>query len=155
MNPDIHIIGYNNSLAPYFRDLNLAWVERYFKVEPLDRQVLSDPGTHIIGKGGHVFFALYNGQVVGTFALMKVEEDTFELAKMAVHEGFRGLKVGNALMQFALDQGKALGARRLVLYSNTILEPAIHLYRKYGFVEVPLGATVYQRSNIKMERILA
>ena len=47
-----------------------------------------------------------------------------------------------------------LGATKVILYSNTKLGPAIHLYQKYGFVEVPMGTSEYKRSNIKMEKTI-
>ena len=50
----------------------------------------------------------------------------------------------------AIKKAKKLGAQKIILYSNTILAPAIELYRKLGFVEVPVDGP-YKRSNIKME----
>jgi hypothetical protein len=50
----------------------------------------------------------------------------------------------------AIAQAKALSADKIILYSNTMLETAITLYRKLGFVEVPLDGP-YKRSDIKME----
>jgi ribosomal protein S18 acetylase RimI-like enzyme len=44
----------------------------------------------------------------------------------------------------------------LELYSNTRLQSALHLYRKYGFVEIPLPEDcVYDRANIRMELSLS
>ena len=37
------------------------------------------------------------------------------------------------------------------MYSNTVLENAIRLYRRLGFKEIPLEKGNYERSNIKME----
>ena len=82
---------------------------------------------------------------------MKTGDKVYELAKMAVDENFQGKKIGNKMMEVAIDKGKSLGAEKLILFSNTMLHPAIHLYRKYGFIEVPLENSEYKRSNIKME----
>src|SRR5690606_19548146 len=46
---------------------------------------------------------------------------------------------------------KELGAKKVFLYSNTIQSIAIKLYRKLGFIEIPVEAGVYERANIKME----
>jgi ribosomal protein S18 acetylase RimI-like enzyme len=55
-------------------------------------------------------------------------------------------------MRAAIAHGRRVGARRLMLVSNTRLEPAIRLYRKYGFVEVPLEPGIeYARADIQME----
>jgi GNAT superfamily N-acetyltransferase len=151
---NIRIKSFSPELAAYFTDLNRAWIERYFAMEPLDEAVLTNPQAHVIDKGGYIFFAELNGAIAGTFALQKNGEDTFELAKMAVDEAYQGLKVGHALMEAAIENAKRLGAKTLVLYSNTKLQPAIHLYQKFGFKEVPLEHSEYSRSNIKMKKEL-
>lgn len=38
---------------------------------------------------------------------------------------------------------------KLVLYSNTMLQSAIHLYRKFGFVEVDLESGLYESANLE------
>jgi ribosomal protein S18 acetylase RimI-like enzyme len=154
MNDTIRIIDFASTLARHFTLLNLAWLKKFFEVEPIDQVMLADPKAYIIDKDGHIFFAEYGGAVVGTFALMKAGEATFELSKMAVDEKYQGLKIGNAMVQAAIDKAKTFGAQKLILFSNTKLQPAIHLYKKYGFTEVPLGASEYKRSNIKMEKVL-
>lgn len=152
---DLHIVPFQPNLAEYFKELNLAWVRKYFFVEPLDEEMLSHPQENIINKGGQIFFAQLNKEVVGTFALLKVQEGVFELSKMAVVEKMQGKKIGNQLLEFAIDQAKQLGAQKLILFSNTKLSPAIHLYKKYGFTEVPIGASEYKRSDIKMEKFIS
>jgi N-acetylglutamate synthase-like GNAT family acetyltransferase len=150
----IELIDYEEAYAQRFHDLNKAWLEKYFVVEPIDAEMLRNPQQYFIDKGGSIFFARLNGEIVGTFALLKESETVYELSKMAVDELYRGKKIGNAMLEFCLQKAKELGATKVILFSNTILEPAIHLYRKYGFTEIPVGNSEYKRSNIKMERIL-
>jgi ribosomal protein S18 acetylase RimI-like enzyme len=154
MNTEVEIIEYRDELAKDFKELNVAWLQKYFYVEPIDEVMLSDPRSYIIEKGGHIFFATINGKVAGTFALMKQANDAYELSKMAVDEQYQGQNIGNQMLAFSLEKAAALGAEKIILYSNTRLGPAIHLYKKYGFVEVPLGDVDYKRANIKMERQL-
>src|SRR4030095_14219466 len=123
---NIEIISFTDELSSLFKTLNLAWLKKYFEVEPLDEEMLSDPRHYIIDKGGHIFFARVGEEVAGTFALMKEGPAVFELAKMAVSENFQGQKIGNAMIDFALRKCRELGADKVILYSNTILEPAIH-----------------------------
>jgi hypothetical protein len=55
-------------------------------------------------------------------------------------------------MQHCIDFAKSNHFKGLMLYSNTKLENAIYIYKKYGFVEVPLEPnSPYVRSDIKME----
>ena len=43
----------------------------------------------------------------------------------------------------------------IVLYSNTTLQNAIYIYRKYGFVEVEMEENPpYERGDIKMEFVI-
>ena len=138
-----------------FKDLNIEWLETYFVVEPIDELVLSNPQTEIIDKGGFIFMACIDGQTVGTFAYIKKEEEIYEFSKMAVSSTLRGRGIGNKMMQFAIRFAEQHHWNKILLYSNTILENSIHLYRKYGFQEVPIEKNViYSRGNIKMEIIL-
>lgn len=150
----VEIIPFSSDLAAPIRTLNIEWLEKYFKVEPKDEVVLSDPQHEIIDKGGLIFYAKYKDQIVGTVSLLKIDETTFELSKMAVADGVQGLGIGQKLMLHCLAVAEQKGIQKLVLYSNRKLLPAIHLYEKFGFLEVPLEAGVYERADIKMERII-
>ena len=151
MSGSIAIIPFTEALAHHFTALNKAWLQKYFVVEPVDEIMLANPKQYFIDKGGFIFFAVYNNEVAGTFALLKVSDTVFELSKMAVDEKFQGKNIGNAMMDFCLQEAKRLQLHKVILYSNTLLEPAIHLYKKYGFTEVPDFKSEYNRANIKME----
>ena len=153
----VRIVAYDPARPEHraaFRDLNLAWIEAHFVVEPRDRHELDDPEHHILDAGGHIRVAESGGEVLGTCAVLPEGADVFELAKMAVSEHARGRGVGRALGEAAIAWARGRGARRLELLSNTRLAAAIALYRALGFVEVPLPRTEYARANIKMSRAL-
>jgi ribosomal protein S18 acetylase RimI-like enzyme len=150
----IEIIDYKEELKEHIRSLNYEWLQKYFKVEPNDVISLADPKAHIIDKGGFIFYASYNKEIVGVVALLKIDDEAFELAKMAVTEKHQGLKLGKILMEHSIAFAKEHGINRLVLYSNRQLGPAIHLYEKYGFREIELEPGHYERANIKMEKII-
>ncbi len=146
----LKIISFKEEYAEHFKDLNIEWLEKYFYVEDHDREVLNNARTYIIDKGGYIFFALYKGEVAGTLALIN-EEEGYELSKMAVSPKFQGLKIGQQLMQYSIHFARNKKWSKLLLYSNTILENAIYIYKKYGFEEVDLETdNPYNRSDIKM-----
>ena len=147
----MEIIPFSDELAHHFTSFNTAWLEKYFAIEPIDREMLGNPKQYFIDKGGHIFFAKIDDDIAGTFALLKESDSVYELSKMAVWEKYQGQKIGNRLMEFCIEKAKDLKADKLILYSNTMLGPAIHLYKKYGFIEVPITKSGYIRSNIKME----
>ena len=117
--------------------------------------MLDNPYEYIINRGGQIFIALLGDEAVGTVALIKEPNESFELAKMAVTANLRGLKIGDKLMAACLDYAKRVGQRRVFLLSNRKLIPALTLYKKFGFREVPIHPnTAYQRTDIEMELIL-
>jgi len=151
---EVEIIQFKEKYSKDFYNLNIEWLKTYFYVEPYDEEVLSKPKKHIIDKGGHVFFANLNGEIVGTVALMPIgNKGLFELTKMAVSPEHRGYKIGQKLMQHCIDFSKeVMKLSELILYSSRKLENAIYIYKKYGFVEVPVEPnSPYKRSDIKME----
>lgn len=146
----IQIIEYSSSLAPAFKRLNQEWIEKYFVMEEPDFVSLNNPEEYIIKPGGHIFFAMENGEVLGTVALIK-DHDGFELAKMAVAPVAQGRGIGRLLGETAIAKARELGAGYVLLISNRKLTPAITLYEKLGFKEIPLDAeNPYLRGNIKM-----
>ena len=148
----VEIIPFDKMYAKDFYSLNVDWLKTYFYVEPFDEEVLSKPEFYIINKGGHIFYAKVEGKIVGTVALMPTKDpEIYELTKMAVSPKQRGLKIGQQLVQHCIDFSKAKSFNSLMLYSNTKLENAIYIYRKFGFVEIPIEEnSPYQRSDIKM-----
>jgi GNAT superfamily N-acetyltransferase len=139
-----------------FERLNRGWIERYFEVEAGDLKVFGDPWAAIVRPGGQIFFVVDEAGVRGTCAVIRHDAETYELAKMAVAPDARGRGYGDRLVEAAITFARDAGARRLMLVSNTRLAPALTLYRKHGFVSVPLDpATGYSRADIQMELELA
>lgn len=149
----VRVVPYQAEHREAFRALNLQWIETHFKVEQPDRDALGDPEGYILSKGGHIFVALAEGQPVGVCALVKRKDRKYpyELAKMAVSPEARGRNIGWRLGQAIIHKAREVGAKRIFLESNTVLGPAIGLYRKLGFVEVRGPQTPYERCNIQME----
>ena len=150
----IEIINFSEDQKEAIQTLNYEWLEKYFRVEKNDVISLSNPKEEIIDKGGFIFYAKLNDEIVGTASLLKKDETTFELGKMAVSGKAQGHKIGTLLLEHCLEFAKQKDIRTLILYSNTKLESALHLYRKYGFSEVELEQGLYERADIKMEKNL-
>jgi N-acetylglutamate synthase-like GNAT family acetyltransferase len=98
--------------------------------------------------------ALLDGKPVGTVALIRLDERTQELAKMAVAPEAQGRNIGWLLGQAAIQKGRELGLHSIYLESNTILKPAISLYHKLGFQKISGPPSPYERCNIQMELII-
>lgn len=150
----IEIIDFAEGLEEPIKTLNYEWLEKYFKIEESDMRSLSNPKEEIIDKGGFIFYAKLNNEIVGTCSLLQKNDTTFEIGKMAVSENAQGHRIGTLLLEHCLNFAKDHQIKTLILYSNTQLAPAIHLYRKYGFYEIEMEKGLYERANIKMEKRL-
>ena len=146
----ITIVDYKTGHQPHFEKLNRAWIEKYFEMERVDEYVLTNPRESILDGGGAILMALYNGEIAGTVALRKIEDGVFEFTKMAVAEIFQRRGVAEALSYASFEKAKQLGARSVILYTNSILTPAIRLYEKLGFKHVTVDIVEYKRSDVKM-----
>ncbi len=138
-----------------FRDLNLEWIEHYFKVEKKDREQLSNPEA-IVASGGEVFFIVSDkGEAIATAAMIKMSDGGYEIAKMAVQPDHRGKKLGDLIMKLTEAWAREKSATRIYLVSNTELEAAIALYLKHGYTVISVGQhPEYERGNIEMEKRL-
>jgi len=111
--PIVTLETFSDALQPAFAALNREWIEKYFELEPTDREQLDQPRRHIIDAGGEIFVLLENGVAKGTCAMCRVDERTFELAKMAVSPSSQGRGYGHRLMEAAITFARARGAARL------------------------------------------
>src|SRR5689334_6355167 len=151
----IEMIGWEPCYAQDFAALNKAWIQTYFTIEAEDSRVLDNPQTEILDKGGVIIFARHreSGDIAGTCALLKETETRYELAKMAVSPQFQGQQIGKKLGLSAIAQAKALGADTLVLETNSQLTPAISLYKKLGFEQIPFESgrsEHFDRADVRM-----
>ncbi|WP_370090328.1 GNAT family N-acetyltransferase [Ekhidna sp.] len=147
----IEIVNFQTNHAQAFKELNEAWIKQYFEIEESDRKMLNDPQGYILDKGGAILIAELSGKPIGTCALVKMEDRKFELAKMAVSPEARGQKIGWKIGLATIEKAKELGADTIYLETNSVLEPAINLYKKLGFQDAEGYCSPYARCNVQME----
>lgn len=149
--PDIVIKEYSAELAPHFKEISYGWLEKYFGIEEADRQVLENHYEKIIAPGGNILFAVLDGKIVGTCALIRHDESLFELAKMGVLEAYQGRKIGRLLAEAIIEEARGRGAKKIFLESSQNLKAALALYHKMGFRPDPsLGVSPYSRCNVQL-----
>jgi len=138
----VEIVDFSPEHRDAFRKLNEEWLNKYFEVEEADRRLLLHPEKEIIEGGGSVIFARLGDKVVGTSALLKLDDETYEIAKMAVMPRAQGKQVGRRLTEEAIARARSQGAKKIVLHTDNRLRAAVGLYRKLGFKAAPKEATV-------------
>ncbi len=145
------IVPFERRYGKEFKRLNLEWLKHYFKVEPIDKVLLSNPEA-LLRVGGRIFFARLGGKIVGTCALLARDADALELSKMAVTPACQGLGIGRQLVEAAIDCFHTLDRSGLYLETNSRLHPAIALYESVGFrrEDRPGGPSPYARADVYM-----
>ncbi len=150
----VNVIPFDPRFREDYKTLNLWWIEKYFKVEAKDLAQLEAP-EECLEEGGQIFFVVSDDKAWGTCALYKIGPSRYELAKMGVSPEAHGLGFGDLLMEYAERWARTQNATEIMLQSNTRLEPAIRLYRKHGYREVPICTpSEYERCNIEMVKPL-
>jgi ribosomal protein S18 acetylase RimI-like enzyme len=148
----LRVVEFRPEYAGDFRRLNLEWIEQLFRVEAPDLKVLDDPEAAIVAPGGMIFVALDGEAVVGTAAMIRVSDERFELAKMAVAKSHRRRGVGEMLARACLDWAAARSGRWVFLETNSRLDDAIRLYERLGFRHAPRRRmSDYARGDVYME----
>ena len=148
--PDIE--PFRREWREHFYRINAEWLERYWTIEDIDHRVLSQPEKHIIEPGGAIFYALVDGEVIGTCAMLQESPGVFELTKMGVETGWRGIGAGRLLIEAIIAEFHKRRGKTLFLESNAKLGPALKLYESAGFVHhpAPRPGSHYQRSDVYM-----
>jgi GNAT superfamily N-acetyltransferase len=87
----------------------------------------------------HVFVAEANGEIVGTFALLIMDNlanggaPSGVVEDVAVLPSFQGQGIGKSMMQFAMDRCRGSGCYKMVLSSNENRTNAHKFYESFGF----------------------
>ncbi len=131
----ITLVPFTPERAPYFDRFNRAWIEKFFWVEPFDNALLTDPATHIIAPGGEVWFAQMDGTIIGTAALLKNADGTFEFSKLGLAPEAKGQGVSRLLLHHCLNRARARGASTMRIFTHSSLATACAIYRAEGFVD--------------------
>ena len=152
---NLKIVPFKLDYKSDFEYLNRQWIEEYFVMEEEDLKTLQNPESYVMEKGGEIFFAILNDDVVGTAAMIPTSNGVYELAKMAVAKNLQGLGIGKKLLRRCIDFSIAKNASEIFLITNDVLKPALNLYLSAGFVLNELNDDDrYDRGNTKMNLIL-
>jgi len=150
----VQINSYQEVYKEELKAINYEWIDTYFEITPLDKKFFDNPTKEIIEKGGYIYLAFFDGEVVGSIGLERINDKEYALTKMGVKPNYQGKKIGSLLMEKALQQASELNLKSLVLYTNQELIGAVNLYIKYGFRFVKLDYTPFKRATVKMQLML-
>jgi len=147
----IDLIEFEEKYGDDFRCLNLEWLEKFNFTESHDLAILNDPKKMVLDNGGFIYLALHEQKIIGSAALINEGDSVYELAKMSVDPLFRGRGIGKLLLDRCFEKAKEIGAKKLILFSNTKLQTALNLYTRFGFKHVPVVDAPFVTADVKME----
>ena len=73
------------------------------------------------------------GDLLGTFAVQRLDDETCKLRKMYLVPEVRGLGLGRYMLGQAIRDARELGFKTMILETVSVLEDAIRLYTRAGF----------------------
>ena len=132
------VVPYAPQYKQDFIDLNIAWISAMFQIESEDLRELNNIDAYL-DNGGQIFFALDDDETVLACCMIAPRDDgDWEIMKFAARGMSTGTGAGSACLEACIDYAHRQHVRRIIIVSNTKCLAALHLYRKYGFAEIPV-----------------
>ncbi|HFU4217026.1 TPA: GNAT family N-acetyltransferase [Streptococcus suis] len=150
----MNIETYKPEYKEAFIAMNLAWIEEMFQVEDEDRMVLGSIEERL-ANGGEIFFAINDeGEIMASCMVAPLPSGEWEIEKFAAKKELAGQGAGKACLQACMDFIKEKQIQKVIIVSNRKCVSAIHLYRKFGFIEIPVDKNKfpYERADIAFEQ---
>lgn len=150
------IVPYDKKYLNDFIELNKLWISTMFVLEQEDMREF-DAVEQTIAAGGNIFFALNDHDEVLACCMIGPRADgDWEIMKFAARGMYTGTGAGNACLHACMDYARQKGLNRIIVVSNHKCEAAVHLYRKNGFIEIPVDREKFpfDRASIAFEKYL-
>ena len=148
------IVKFEDKYRQAFIDINAEWITKLFgKIEPDDVETFEHI-DELIAEGAMIFFAVEDEKVLAACMAKPTGGGEWEMCKMGAAGQYTGTGAGCAVFEKCRDYAIERGAKRLFLVSNDKLGPALHIFKKAGFRECPMGHCVYERGNVAYEYIV-
>ncbi|MBD7913804.1 GNAT family N-acetyltransferase [Clostridium sp. Sa3CUN1] len=127
---------YGLNLNPNDEDLDITDIPKYYTENNGDFEVIE-----------------FKGEIIGSYGIYRIDEETCELRKMYLKKEFQGLGLGNIMLENSLKLAISLNYKKITLQTNSVLYKAVKLYKKYGFEE--FEEEVCERCDLAMVREIA
>ncbi len=79
------------------------------------------------------------------------------MKRLYVRPKFRGKHIGNLLIQRIISDAREIGYAHMLLDTLPFLQSAVHMYKKYGFYEIPsyndspMDSSIYMKLDLSGE----
>ena len=150
------IISYSPEYKNDFIEMNRLWISQMFEMETEDERELDNVESYI-DKGGQIFFALDDENRVEACCMIAPRDDgDWEIMKFAAKGMYTGTGAGSACLKACIEYAKEKEIEKIIIVSNSKCVQAVHLYRKFGFTEIPVDKEKFPfaRADIAFELFL-
>lgn len=143
-----HINQVRNLITEYTQMLN-----RDLSFQNIDDE-LKDPSKKYTAPAGELLVAIENDEVVGMIAYHKHSATRCEMKRLYVKPKYRGMKLGEQLIQKLIELAIQSGYTEMVLDTLLPLQSAIYLYQKLGFQQCepyynnPMNDVIYFKKTL-------
>lgn len=147
------IVPYSPNYKESFIEMNRAWISEMFAMEDEDIKELENIEPYM-QNGGQIFFALdESGAVMACCMIAPREDGDWEIMKFAAKGMYTGTGAGSACLKACIDYAKERDIKKVIIVSNRKCVQAVHLYRKFGFAEIPVDKKKFpfERADIAFE----
>jgi carbonic anhydrase len=133
------------------------WLSVDLSFQRFEEELSSLPEPYYVAPEGALFLALVDGRPAGCVGVRHFENSTSEMKRLFVRDSFKGHGVGRALATRAIEAGRALGYKRMLLDTLAHMRPAIELYTSLGFQPIaayydnPISDAVYLSMMLESE----
>jgi GNAT superfamily N-acetyltransferase len=111
-------------------DHEYGWDEHF---EALVAQIIADFVKNFNPERERCWIAEMNDEVVGSIYVVEGSEEVAKLRLLLVDPKARGLGLGTRLVEECIQFAKKVGYKKMVLWTNSNLLEARHIYQKKGF----------------------
>lgn len=149
------IVPYEKKYKEDFIEMNKEWISKMFVIEEEDLSVLNNIEC-TLEAGGQIFFAINDDddEVLACCMIAPLPNGEWEIEKFCAKGMYTGTGAGSACLKACIDYAMEKCVEKVVIVTNTKCEQAIHLYKKFGFIEVPVDKEKFpfERANIAFEQ---
>jgi carbonic anhydrase len=138
--------------AGLFREY-ATWLQIDLGFQDFENELLQLKRMYARPHGG-IILCRVEGDFVGCVAIRKLENNIAELKRMYVRPATQQKGLGSSLLAAAMTLSKECGYKKIRLDTLSDMLPAINLYKKNGFAEIPAYYHNPQQTAVFFEKTL-